>query len=210
MYKVFFNDSFFILTQKPDPELHKNWQVIAITSYTQIEKWLLEIEKTNETIQCIFTNSSPTDIWHDFYKNIRIVAAAGGLVRNDIQKYLFIFRRGKWDLPKGKIDKGESTEEAAIREVKEETGLENVYIDGNTFVTYHVYRYKGKLALKPTYWYPMVSLGNDKLIPQTNEDIEKAEWFKSSELTEIKKNMFGTIHSVIDFYEICEKKLQYD
>ena len=205
MYKVFFNDSFFILTNNPLLENSNKLPIIPLQDIKQLENWISEIENTIEPVQCIFTNDNPSDIWHQLNKNLKIVVAAGGLVKNSDGKFLFIFRRGKWDLPKGKIDKGERIDETAIREVQEETGVEDVYIDSEVFVTYHIYRYKGKLALKPTYWYTMCSIGSDALTPQTDEDIEKAVWLNTEEINEIKKNAFGTILDVVDFFGICEK-----
>ena len=205
MYKVFFNDSFFILSQKALPENENKIQYLPLQNSNQLFVWLMEAEKTKNPMFCIFIHDSPSTIWDDFCKNIKIVSAAGGLVKNKSGEYLFIFRRGKWDLPKGKIDKGEKIVDAAIREVQEETGVSDILIDGEAFITYHVYMLKGKLALKPTYWYAMVNKGNNDLSPQTSEDIEKAVWLNSIEIKEIRKNAFGTILEVIDFYGICKK-----
>ena len=102
---------------------------------------------------------------------MKIVYAAGGLVQNQNGKYLFFYRRGSWDLPKGKLDKGEISKKAAIREVKEEVGL-HCKITSILPTTYHTYFDKGKLVLKETSWYKMKSANADVKL-QYEEDIEK-------------------------------------
>ncbi len=124
-----------------------------------------------------------------------IVEAAGGLVEND-GKYLFIFRRGKWDLPKGKIDDGEVSEQAALREVNEECGLSELTANGLLTTTYHIYTHKGRQVLKPTYWYRMQS-SDVELTPQTEEDIEIAEWRSIESFDEIVNNTYPSIIDVL-------------
>jgi 8-oxo-dGTP pyrophosphatase MutT (NUDIX family) len=118
------------------------------------------------------------DLWKDFRSHFRWLPAAGGVVTRtgDPEKPLFIFRRGFWDLPKGKIDDGETPEEAALREVEEETGLRDIRLLEPLPTTYHTYRNrKEKRILKPTYWFRMEA-PDQVLVPQAEEDIEVAEW----------------------------------
>ncbi|MEO0732937.1 MAG: NUDIX domain-containing protein [Bacteroidota bacterium] len=121
--------------------------------------------------------------WADFRGYYKWVPAAGGLVRNtDLDRYLFIFRRGSWDLPKGKIDAGEDAPTAALREVTEETGIADLRLGSPLPITYHTYRNrKGKRVLKPTYWFAMETTTTE-LQPQAEEDIERAEWLAVSEV----------------------------
>lgn len=117
-------------------------------------------------------------LWKDFRGYFKWVPAAGGVVTRtgDADRPLFIFRRGYWDLPKGKIDPGESPEEAALREVKEETGLREIKLLDALPTTHHTYRNrKGKRVLKPTYWF-LMEAPDQPLLPQHEEDIEVAEW----------------------------------
>jgi len=102
--------------------------------------------------------------------------AGGGLVYNDKKQILFIYRNGKWDLPKGKIEKGEDIKTCAIREVEEETGVKDLTIKKFITKTYHVFRRNGKLKLKETYWYEMHTTYEGDLIPQENEGIKKVKW----------------------------------
>jgi len=128
------------------------------------------------------------------------IIAAGGLVFNDKNELLMIFRRGKWDLPKGKLDEGEDIEDCAVREVKEETGLENVSIENFTGLTFHEYfdTHLNEDVRKETHWYKMKAKGMQALIPQTEEDIEKIIWADEEELKECLKNTYQSIKEIIE------------
>jgi 8-oxo-dGTP pyrophosphatase MutT (NUDIX family) len=128
------------------------------------------------------------------------IIAAGGIVENEEGKILLQFRRGKWDLPKGKLDKGESIEECAVREVEEETGLQNIQLGALIGVTNHSYKEKGKDIIKKTYWYKMKVWGNQKLVPQTDEDILELRWVKENELKQYLSNTFPNILEITEKY----------
>ena len=104
------------------------------------------------------------------------MVAGGGLVFNDKQKILFIYRNKKWDLPKGKNEKGEKIQDCALREVTEETGIDDLTIRKFIAKTYHVFKRNGKYKLKETYWYEMHSSYKGVLVPQIEEGIEKVKW----------------------------------
>jgi 8-oxo-dGTP pyrophosphatase MutT (NUDIX family) len=127
------------------------------------------------------------------------IIAAGGLVLNEQGDLLMIFRRGKWDLPKGKLDKGESIEHCALREVMEETGLERVGLDRLISIGYHEYfdQYINADVIKETHWYLMKAPGNQQLVPQTEEDIVEIKWVKKAELTTYLENTYPNIIEVI-------------
>jgi 8-oxo-dGTP pyrophosphatase MutT (NUDIX family) len=127
------------------------------------------------------------------------IDAAGGLVTNSKGEYLFIFRRGKWDLPKGKVDPGESFQSAAIREVSEETGLKNITLEKRLISTYHTYAYKKGTALKKTYWFDVAFKGNELPIPQESEDIEEVRWFKPEELKVPFSNTYALIKDIFKY-----------
>lgn len=127
----------------------------------------------------------------------QIIRAAGGLIFNEKGEALFIFRRGKWDLPKGKLDEDESLEECAVREVEEETGLKNIVLKKFLITTYHTYQEKGRQILKESHWYHMEVKGKQRLTPQTEEDITDIRWAKASEWPELMKNSFTLIKKVL-------------
>ncbi len=135
--------------------------------------------------------------WKRFLSNFKIIEAAGGLVENQLQQWLFIYRNGFWDLPKGKLEKGESIEECAVREVAEECGIEEPVIIRALTPTYHTYSIKGKRILKPTYWYLMKSSDTSNLVPQTEEGITEVKWVPISESADLSQTSFGSIKDVV-------------
>ena len=128
----------------------------------------------------------------EFYKYME---AAGGLIKNHNHEYLFIKRFNLWDLPKGKIEKDESPEQAAIREVEEETGIEGINIIKPVNDTWHIYPWKEQTILKKTYWYLMESNYSGDLIPQIKEDITDAVWLKTSDAKEALKSSYRSLSS---------------
>lgn len=128
------------------------------------------------------------------------IIAAGGLVMNDKKELLMIFRRGKWDLPKGKLDKDETIEACAVREVKEETGLKDVQLGAFIGKTIHEYadEYVTSDVLKETHWFKMDAPGNQKLIPQTEEGIEQIEWLAEEQVKEKLNNSYKNIIEIIN------------
>jgi 8-oxo-dGTP pyrophosphatase MutT (NUDIX family) len=132
--------------------------------------------------------------------------AGGGLVMNAEGNYLFIYRRGKWDLPKGKSEKGEPISDTALREVREETGLEEIKVMNSVGVTYHAYHEADLFFLKKTYWFGMMHLGNKKPIPQVSEDITRIKWLGKEEIGKVVlKNTFPSIAGLlVDYLGIAE------
>ena len=131
------------------------------------------------------------------------IIAAGGLVTNENNELLMIFRRGKWDLPKGKLDKGETIEECAIREVEEETGIGNVELGKLIGLTFHEYfdRCINDDAIKETHWYEMKVKGSPTPTPQEEEHIEKIIWANDKAIKECLKNSYPNIEDIIAKYK---------
>lgn len=129
----------------------------------------------------------------EFCSNVTVVQAAGGLVKNNSGEYLFIYRRGKWDLPKGKKDGDETAEETALREVKEECGLNDLRIIKELPATYHSFPEKGKNILKHTRWFLMETKQTEVML-QTEEDIEAHRWLKKEEIFPfVKGRMYASL-----------------
>ncbi len=136
-------------------------------------------------------------MFNELKKNVSIIKAAGGLVENEHKDYLFIFRKGKWDLPKGKIDLDEKTKKAAVREVEEECGIKVNKVSGKICRTWHAYEQAGKVILKKTTWYNMKAVKQPNLIPQLEEDITEARWLPKAEFSFVKENTYPLILDVI-------------
>lgn len=135
-----------------------------------------------------------------FFKHFTPVTAAGGVVENEKGEVLLIFRRGKWDLPKGKLDKGESIEQCAVREVEEETGLTNIQLKKLLTITYHTYDEFGKHMLKDSHWYKMKVKGSQNITPQTEEEITEVKWVKKKDLKDYFSNTFPSVKDVLKLY----------
>jgi 8-oxo-dGTP pyrophosphatase MutT (NUDIX family) len=133
-----------------------------------------------------------------FFKHFTKVTAAGGVIENDKGEILLIFRRGKWDLPKGKLDKGETLEQCALREVMEETGLTDIKLSKPLTITYHTYDEFGKHILKNSHWYSMKANGSQQLTPQTEEDIAEIKWVKKKDLKAYLNNTFPLVKDVLE------------
>ncbi|MFY8091275.1 MAG: NUDIX hydrolase [Chitinophagaceae bacterium] len=130
---------------------------------------------------------------------LKEIIAAGGLVFNSDNKLLLIFRRGFWDLPKGKLDDGETIEACAVREVEEEVGLKNILLQNFIETTSHTYfdKWIGEDVVKKTYWYKM-QVPNQDLVLQTEEDIEKAVWINENEWKQYKDNCYQNIQYIVE------------
>ncbi|MGB3116506.1 MAG: NUDIX domain-containing protein [Ferruginibacter sp.] len=131
-----------------------------------------------------------------FFRNFKIVEAAGGIVQNENKEILFIYRRNKWDLPKGKIEKKELPENAAAREIEEETGIKNLYFKKKIGSTFHIYNEYGKSILKETHWFYFTS-PNQEAVPQTEEDITEVKWFKTRDIKVPASNTYENIKEIL-------------
>ena len=198
---IYFEDKPVFLCDEITPEIneyrhHPDAVFIDELSTPAINSLLHEIKKRQFHAGIIF-NKNFKKLKEDFFKHFELILAAGGLVKNEKNEILLIFRRGKWDLPKGKLDEGENIENCAVREVKEETGLKNLELLKSLKITYHTYVQFGKHILKETHWYLMKANGEENLVPQTEEEITEIVWAKKEELEKYLSNTFPTIEMVL-------------
>ena len=195
MYKVFINDKPIIITSSTKKE---NNFLVNFFKNTVIDEVIQELK--NEEIEGF--NLYSTDLendWKLFLKNFDVIKAAGGLVINPNKKVLFIYRNNVWDLPKGHIEKNESTESAAVREVEEECGIENSTIIQKLIITYHIYFLDG-IKLKETHWFLMHSDDSKNLIPQIEEGITEVAFKNNDEIEMAFKNTYPNIKMVYESY----------
>lgn len=138
------------------------------------------------------------DNWDSFCEGYIFIEAAGGLVHNNDNQTLMIFRNGVWDLPKGKLEDGESIRDCAIREVEEECGVSDLEILEELSSTYHTYEVDGTAILKRTYWFNMYTRFNKQVVPQISEGITRVEWIDRQDVSQKLKNSYANIRDLIN------------
>lgn len=189
MYKVFVNEYPLILTNRLSDTVDGNY-------------FLLNGMAINEAIEALSKGKLETafiyhpnheEILRKFAKKIPLVVAAGGVVTNKSGKVLFIYRNDKWDLPKGKVEKGESLEQAALREVEEETGVSELQIENFLRATYHVFKRNGKYKLKEVHWFSMSTSFKGDLVGNEEEGIAKVKWKGPKKIKEALENSYTNI-----------------
>jgi 8-oxo-dGTP pyrophosphatase MutT (NUDIX family) len=194
-YRIYINQKVVLLTESVPKSVEK-YQNIDPQNFDLKIFYNEEINKKRKKFFFILCDDAKAYL-KKVKKSITVIKAAGGLVKNEEGEYLFIFRNGKWDLPKGKIEAGEKIKEAAVREVEEECGIEVSKLGKEICKTYHVYTLKGEPVLKKTYWFRMKCKGAEKLKPQIEEGITEVRWFKPGHVEAIEKNTFPSILDVL-------------
>jgi 8-oxo-dGTP pyrophosphatase MutT (NUDIX family) len=200
MYKVFINDRPLIFVSLDEKNNSNSFSIVYTNPSAKQFDDLYNYfnEETNEQRSGLVLCNNIKASFELFSKPFKLVEAAGGVVTSSNGNILWIKRLGKWDLPKGKIEKGESQEIAALREVEEECGVTNLILKDFIGTTYHTYFHKGKHVLKPTYWYDMKIEGEPDLIPQTEEAITACDWLSKAEIE--AKAITDTYASIADIY----------
>ncbi len=195
MFTVFINDNPVYLTDDLKYASKTNFFYV---DEVDIQILIEKLEKNELKYAYVYATDSMS-LLKKFKSNFKIIEAAGGVVKNSNGEILFIYRNDKWDLPKGKIEKGEEIEVAAIREVEEETGVKNLNIIKSLEITYHIYTYKGKKIFKVTYWFFMETDFIGKLQPQFEEGITNVEWLNKKQIKNAMENTYANI-------ELCLNK----
>ncbi len=203
MYKVFVNEKKLLLSKQSE-NLEKT---LGYENVTSLEIALDLLENTSVKELNVF-GENIDEIWSEFQKLFRIIEAAGGIVNNSAGEILFIKRLGKWDLPKGKMEKGESREESAVREIEEETGLTNVELVKFINTTYHIYvERNGDKVLKCTHWFEMNFDGEDTSKPQIEEGITEVAWKNAVQIEdEVFPSTFKNIKLIIEEFRNMKTK----
>ena len=202
MYKVFINEKRLILSSEPQDSP----KTLNYDGSHSFDFAIDLLENTASQGLNIYHNNIE-ELWADFRNYFKNVEAAGGVVINPENKILFIHRLGKWDLPKGKIEKDESREVAAVREVEEECGISNLQLKDFLTATYHIYTERdGKKVLKTTYWFHMLYSGKETPKPQIEEGINEVSWKNEAEIeTVIIPSTFQNIKLILaDFKSKCK------
>lgn len=208
-YKIYINEVQLLLISSTDQHLFTAAEDTLVVAYMGKVKMLINYidmcEKKPKFHHLVIHYNDYNELKKDFLSLFEINEAGGGLIQNDFGEFLFIFRRGFWDLPKGKIEAGETKKQAAVREVIEETGLKKVDLLRKLCVTKHTFRNRlGKRIIKKSHWYLMHSQ-KQELKPQISEDIEKAVWMK---IDEFRKECLPVYGNIIDVLDALEKEYQ--
>lgn len=191
--KVYFNSSYFLISDSKSTIFSET--LYACENKSDVQKILHEAQALPH-FEIVLFNVNFDDIFSWFAAEFTYIPAAGGGIVNEFGEWLFIHRNGFVDLPKGKFEAGETPEQAALREVQEETGLHNVVINNFLCSTWHCYAYKGGFALKQTYWFSMFAPKEQKLTPQLEEGICEIMWFDKQAISAQMPAMYASVKDV--------------
>jgi len=199
MYKVFINDKKIFLSENMiNSSITKS--DLTYNNYTDkhsLEPVIEHFINDKKAEKLFITSKNVELLFKDFRTLFHFIDAAGGLVENHEHEILFIFRHGKWDLPKGKVEAGESIEQAALREVEEECGIDGLKIIEKLPSTFHIYYQDEQHILKETHWFRMQCRECNHLVPQVIEDISIVRWMKKDELSEVFENTYASITELL-------------
>jgi 8-oxo-dGTP pyrophosphatase MutT (NUDIX family) len=199
--KIYFNDKpLFLcdaLEEAIEPFVHHDDAVFIDELDAHTVKSMIHEMQQEKVHAGVFLHPDLEELKKAVFKKFVLIQAAGGLVENENGEWLLIHRRGKWDLPKGKLEKGEKLEKCAVREVEEETGLKKVKLVQPLCITWHTYHEGTKFILKESHWYKLKVAGKQTLVPQTEEDILEVKWVKPSGIDEYLGLSFPSITDVL-------------
>lgn len=196
MYKIFVNDRPIILTNTVLKET--DFKVFLLKS-VDLEYVIRKLQR-NDLSEAYLYHPDADKLLPLFKRRLGYINAGGGLVKNKKGELLFIERNKKWDLPKGRAESGEDIETTSLREVAEETGVENLSIERFLQETYHIYKNKGQYKLKVTYWYLMNTDFTGELTPQLEEGITKAVWKTNGEAQAALDNSYANVKLLTKSY----------
>lgn len=198
MYRIYINNTALIIA-KSLPDGIGEYQQLNTGDFN-FQKFYKSVKDGPESVQ-VLLSKEPKAYFKKVRKSFQLIKAAGGIVINNENQFLFIFRKGKWDLPKGKLDEGEKTKKAAVREVTEECGIKVSKLGDLLCKTWHVYEEKGQVVFKKTTWFNMKA-EKQKLVPQLEEGITEARWLSSADFSFVKQNTYPLIRDIITLLEV--------
>jgi 8-oxo-dGTP pyrophosphatase MutT (NUDIX family) len=202
-YRIYINEKVILITESEPKKAHHFQEIDSQTFDLKIiYTWILAHKSDFFYVLCKDAKAYLKQI----AASVTLIEAAGGLVKNEKKNILFIYRNDKWDLPKGKIEKGETVKEAAVREVEEECSIIINKLGEKICKTYHAYISREEVVLKKTHWFKMKCKGQNKLKPQREEGITDVRWFKKNDIDDILKNTFPSIVDVLAKMELIKDK----
>lgn len=200
MIKIYYNNKTLFLSEPKIPDFDNDTK-IAFSDEKLFINFIKSFIYDDRSLEYSVYGASPKKMLQVIKTNFDFIIAAGGLLRNRKNEILFIYKRKKWDLPKGKIEKGENPVDTAKREISEECGIEinSIKIIKKIINTYHIYIEDNTPVLKKTTWFESLFTGNDKNIkPQQEEGIEIVCWVKKSQLPTVLENSYRSVVDVLN------------
>ncbi|HYD20345.1 MAG TPA: NUDIX domain-containing protein [Flavipsychrobacter sp.] len=199
--KIYYNNKPLILTTDSKEYIKEHTIAAGYMLFTGafIRNFRLAVQHLEKitALGAIIEDDSEKSLQKELYNLYNPIAAGGGVVFNEDGAVLMIYRRGKWDLPKGKCDEGEEIDYCALREVSEETGLQQLTLGEKVCDTYHVYSQNGQSLLKCTTWFAMYGTTHEKLTPQKEENILEAKWIHPSNMGPVVFKSYEAIREVL-------------
>lgn len=201
MYRIYFDERSITIFQNGDSALEDGTPVIDATDSAKIATLAADFEKS-DCVKLYVSTDDEASVIEALKAQFTEINAAGGLISDDDGRYLFIFRCGKWDLPKGKQEEGEEISLCALREVREETGLKNPELGRLICITNHTYHRDGKFYLKHTWWYEMHCKSGEETTPQIEEDIRQIVWAEKKDIGRFASDTYPSIAEVLTSYRL--------
>lgn len=195
MYKVFSGKKCVVISSEGVKESDKNAKIISFKSSEELHREYKIFSKQSKLKKLIIIGDEEK-IWKVFRSLFTYIESSGGVVKNEKGNLLMIYRNRHWDLPKGKMEKGESPAMTAIREVEEECGVKHLRIVKQLPTTHHIFFLKNA-CLKRTYWYEMICKDSAKPKPQAEEGIKEAKWMSKEEVKKNSGKVFSSLKEIL-------------
>jgi len=199
MYKIFSGEKSIVISEKELKVDDKDEKRIYYSSSEELHKEYKQFAHSSKLKNLVIVGEEEV-VWKVFRSLFSYIKAAGGLVKNDKDELLMIYRNKHWDLPKGKMEKGETPDETAIREVEEECGVKKLKITKSLTSSYHIFFKANKECMKRSYWFDMTCHDSGKPVPQAEEGIKEAKWMSRDEVKKIVNKVYPSLLEVLNTY----------
>jgi ADP-ribose pyrophosphatase YjhB (NUDIX family) len=196
MYKVFAGEKCIIISGKETEKVSGSSKMVRFSTAEELHKEYKQFSRSASLKKLVVTGNE-AKAWTVFRSLFAYIEAAGGVVRNEKGELLMIYRNKHWDLPKGKMEKGETSDQTALREVEEECGVKDLKITNELILTQHIFFQDKYECIKRTYWYEMNCSDKSKPKPQAKEGILKAEWMSKEEVKKVWNKIYPSLQDVI-------------
>lgn len=200
MIKIYYLDRLILISADKQKAYSSDYQSVSYSDAESLKLEIINFIHNKKIKELNIFGKNPNSILDGIKQQFKLIIAGGGLVTNRDNKYLFIFRRKTWDLPKGKKEQYESEKQSALREVAEECNLSIDELEEKGFIgeTFHLYYEDSELILKDTYWFDMYYSGDESVTsPQREEEIEECLWAEKSEIKNLMTNTFPSVLDIV-------------